>query len=112
MQTKYDESWQYCNIIGVPFEKDEYGNNVRYTGFRQNISKLHQLNEELEERNYKMQLTFKTVGMSYWDFEVKSKQFKAFNDPVNDFHSENVITPEDYLHVTHPEDIELVRQPY
>ena len=56
-----------------------------------------------------MQLTFKTVGMSYWDFEVKSKQFKAFNDPVNDFHSENVITPEDYLHVTHPEDIELVR---
>lgn len=32
MQTKYDESWQYCNIIGVPFEKDEYGNNVRYTG--------------------------------------------------------------------------------
>ena len=31
MQTKYDESWQYCNIIGVPFEKDEYGNNVRYT---------------------------------------------------------------------------------
>ena len=109
MQTKYDESWQYCNIIGVPFEKDEYGNNVRYTGFRQNISKLHQLNEELEERNYKMQLTFKTVGMSYWDFEVKSKQFKAFNDPVNDFHSENVITPEDYLHVTHPEDIELVR---
>lgn len=109
MQTKYDESWQYCNIIGVPFEKDEYGNNVRYTGFRQNISKLHQLNEELEERNYKMQLTFKTVGMSYWDFDVKSKQFKAFNDPVNDFHSENAITPEDYLHTTHPEDMDQVR---
>ena len=51
MQTKYDDSWQYCNIIGVPFEKDEYGNNVRYTGFRQNISKLHQLNEELEDLN-------------------------------------------------------------
>ena len=105
MQTKYDDSWQYCNIIGVPFEKDEYGNNVRYTGFRQNISKLHQLNEELEERNYKMQLTFKTVGMSYWDFDAKSKQFRAFNDPVNDFHSENVITLEEYLHAVHPEDM-------
>lgn len=110
MQTKYDDSWQYCNIIGVPFEKDEYGNNVRYTGFRQNISKLHQLNEELEERNYKMQLTFKTVGMSYWDFDAKSKQFRAFNDPVNDFHSENVITLEEYLHAVHPEDMELVRE--
>lgn len=109
MQTKYDDSWQYCNIIGVPFEKDEYGNNVRYTGFRQNISKLHQLNEELEERNYKMQLTFKTVGMSYWDFDAKSKQFRAFNDPVNDFHSENVITLEEYLHAD-PEDIDMVRE--
>ena len=110
MQTKYDDSWQYCNIIGVPFEKDEYGNNVRYTGFRQNISKLHQLNEELEERNYKMQLTFKTVCMSYWDFDAKSKQFRAFNDPVNDFHSENVITLEEYLHAVHPEDIDMVRE--
>ena len=110
MQTKYDDSWQYCNIIGVPFEKDEYGNNVRYTGFRQNISKLHQLNEELEERNYKMQLTFKTVGTSYWDFDAKSKQFRAFNDPVNDFHSENVITLEEYLHAVHPEDIDMVRE--
>ena len=110
MQTKYDDSWQYCNIIGVPFEKDEYGNNVRYTGFRQNISKLHQLNEELEERNYKMQLTFKTVGMSYWDFDAKSKQFRAFNDPVNDFHSETVITLEEYLHAVHPEDIDMVRE--
>ena len=110
MQTKYDDSWQYCNIIGVPFEKDEYGNNVRYTGFRQNISKLHQLNEELEERNYKMQLTFKTVGMSYWDFDAKSKQFRAFNDPVNDFHAENVITPEEYLHAAHPEDMDQVHE--
>ena len=110
MQTKHDDSWQYCNIIDVPFEKDEYGNNIRYTGFRQNISKLHQLNEELEERNYKMQLTFKTVGMSYWDFDVKSKQFRAFNDPINDFHAENVITPEEYLHAAHPEDMDQVHE--
>jgi len=110
MQTKYDNSWQYCNIIGVPFEKDEYGNIIRYTGFRQNISKLHQLNEELEERNYKMQLTFKTVGMSYWDFDAKNKQFRAFNDPVNDFHSENVITTEEYMHAVHPEDRDMVRE--
>lgn len=110
MQTKHDDSWQYCNIIGVPFEKDEYGNNIRYTGFRQNISKLHQLNEELEERNYKMQLTFKTVGMSYWDFDIKSKQFRAFNDPINDFHAENVITPEEYLHAAHPEDMDQVHE--
>ncbi|WP_455592779.1 ATP-binding protein [Bacteroides sp.] len=110
MKTKYDDLWQYSNIIGVPFEHDDNGNITRFTGFRQNISKLHRLNEELKERNYKMELTFKTVGMSYWDFDVESKQFRAFNDPVNDYHSENPITPEDYLSVTHPDDRECVQK--
>lgn len=109
IQTKYDEVWQYCNITGVPFEEDENGKIIRFTGFRQNISKLHQLNEELKERNYKMELTFKTVGMSYWDFDVKTGQYRAFNDSVNDYRSEKAISPEDYLNAAHPDDTERVR---
>lgn len=70
MQVKYDEIWRYCNITGVPFEEEENGKISRFTGCRQNISKFYQLNEELKERNYKMELTFETIGMSYWDFDV------------------------------------------
>ena len=110
IKTKHDKTWSYCNIIGVPFEQDENGDIVRYTGFRQNISKQHQLDEELRERNYKMELTFKTVGMSYWDFDVESGQFRAFNDPVNDFHSEKPISPKEYLSTAHPEDVDCVRE--
>ena len=110
MQTKYDETWQYCNVIGVPFEQDENGNTIRFTGFRQNISKLHRLNEELKERNYKMELTFKTVGMSYWDFDVTGRKFTAFNDPVNDYHPETPIDVDQYLSAAHPDDRELVRK--
>ena len=110
IQTRYDDTWQYCNITGVPFEFGETGEVIRYTGFRQNISKLHQLNEELKERNYKMELTFKTVGMSYWDYDVKTRQYRSFNDPVNDFNPERAIMPEDYLNAAHPEDTERVRE--
>lgn len=110
IQTRYDDTWQYCNITGVPFESGEAGEVIRYTGFRQNISKLHQLNEELKERNYKMELTFKTVGMSYWDYDVKTRQYRSFNDPVNDFNPERAIMPEDYLNAAHPEDTERVRE--
>ena len=85
IQTKYDETWQYCDFMGVPFDQDENGDIIRYTGFRQNIPKIQQLNRELKERNYKIELSFKTVGMSYWDFDVKSLKFSAFNDPINDF---------------------------
>lgn len=110
IKTKYDTSWQYCNITAVPFGHDELGNIVKYTGFRQNISKLHQLDEELKERNYKMELTFKTVGMSYWDFDVNTKLFHAFNDSVNDFDSERVIVPQEYIDCTHPDDQDAVRE--
>lgn len=110
IQTKHDDSWQYCNITGVPFEFGEDGEVIRFTGFRQNISKLHQLNEELKERNYKMELTFKTVGMSYWDFNVETRQYRSFNDPVNDFNPDKAIIPEDYINAAHPEDTEQVRE--
>ena len=110
IQTRHDDTWQYCNIAGVPFEFGEAGEVIRYTGFRQNISKLHQLNEELKERNYKMELTFKTVGMSYLDYDVKTRQYRSFNDPVNDFNPEKAIMPEDYLKAAHPEDTERVRE--
>lgn len=110
MQTKYDKTWQYCHIIGVPFERDEMGNIIRFTGFRQNISKLHQLNEELKERNYKMELTFKTAGISYWDFDTRSRLFKSFNNPINDFNPAIPITIDEYLKVTRPDDTEILRE--
>lgn len=110
IQTKYDETWQYCDFMGVPFDQDENGDIIRYTGFRQNIPKIQQLNREFKERNYKIELSFKTVGMSYWGFDVKSLKFSAFNDPINDFYSEKTITPEDYLNATHPDDVVFVRK--
>lgn len=110
IQTKYDETWQYCDFMGVPFDQDENGDIIRYTGFRQNIPKIQQLNRELKERNYKIELSFKTVGMSYWGFDVKSLKFSAFNGPINDFYSEKTITPEDYLNATHPDDVVFVRK--
>ena len=110
IQTKYDETWQYCDFMGVPFDQDENGDIIRYTGFRQNIPKIQQLNRELKERNYKIELSFKTVGMSYWGFDVKSLKFSAFNDPINYFYSEKTITPEDYLNATHPDDVVFVRK--
>lgn len=110
LQTKYDKTWQYCNVKGVPFEEDETGKIFRFTGFRQNISKLHQLNEELKERNYKMELTFKTVGMSYWDFDVETGLYRSFNDPVNDYRPEKAISPDDYLNTAHPDDTVRVKE--
>lgn len=109
IQTKYDETWQYCDFISVPFEYGENGHIVRFTGFRQNIPKIQQLNRELKERNYKIELSFKTVGISYWDFDVRTQRYTVFNDPVNDYHPEKEISYDAYINVAHPDDVERVR---
>lgn len=57
-----------------------------------------------------MELTFKSVGMSYWDFDVETGLYRAFNDPVNDYLSEKPISPEDYLNASHPDDRERIEQ--
>lgn len=106
LQTKYDDAWQYCDFTSVPFEWDEKGNVIRFTGFRQNIPQLQKLNRELRDRSNKIELSFKTVGMSYWDFDVNSKKFRAFNDPVNDYQSQKIFAPDEYLNVGHPDDHE------
>lgn len=112
IRTKYDEAWQYCDIIGVPFEWDENGNIIRFTGFRQNIPKLQKLNRELKDRSNKLELSFKTVGISYWDYDVKTNLFRAFNDPVNDYLSEKEFTSDEFLKVSHPADVDLVREKF
>lgn len=106
LRTKYDDTWQYCDFTSVPFEWDEKGDVVRFTGFRQNIPQLQKLNRELRDRSNKIELSFKTVGMSYWDFDVKTNQFRAFNDPVNDYQSQKVFTFDEYLKAAHPDDHE------
>ena len=110
LRTMRNQEWQYCDFISVPFERDEDGSIIRFTGFRQSIPQLQQLNRELEDRNYKIELSFKTVGMSYWDCDVKNRQLKAFNDPVNDFNPKKIIVPDDYLNVVHPDDADYLRE--
>lgn len=105
IRTKYDETWQYCDFTGIPFEWDDNGNVIAFTGFRQNIPKLQKLNRELKDRSDKLELSFKTVGISYWDYDVKTDHFRAFNDPVNDFQSDKLFSPANYQEFAHPDDI-------
>lgn len=43
-------------------------------------------------------------------FDLDTRRFRAFNDPVNDYNSEKEISSEDYLLVTFPNDVDIVRE--
>ena len=68
---------------GRTFEKDEDGNNIRFTGFRQKYIQTSPTGRGVKERNYKMELTFKTVrNVVLGIFDVTTTECpKPFNDP-------------------------------
>ncbi len=55
LKTKYDSSWQYCTISGVPMEKDDAGRVVRYLGVRINITEQMKYQHFLEREKEQAQ---------------------------------------------------------
>lgn len=105
-----DEEWQYFHITLQPLTVDTKGKVLSYTGYRQNITELHTLNQKISDNNRRMTLAIKTTGMSYWDYDVNTKSFYSFNDKVNDYDSTVPLKMEDYIAVSHPDDVgEVIR---
>ena len=56
----------------------------------------------------KRELAMKVNDIVHWDFNVQMQTFEAYNDPVNDYASDKLVSLEEYLNVIHPEDRSLV----
>lgn len=63
LQTKYDREWQYCNIRGVPFEKDKSGKVTKYLGVRVNVTDQVKYQKVLEQEKVAAQQADKLKSM-------------------------------------------------
>ena len=89
----------------------EHRGKLQIIGTQMDITERLQMAKKAQDLIAKRDLAMKVSNIvSYWDFDVKSLKFSAFNDPINDFYSEKTITPEDYLNATHPDDVVFVRK--
>ena len=50
-----DGKYHYTTVFGAPFEKDEYGKVIKYTGFRRDDTEWKEMNDRLEEERKKAQ---------------------------------------------------------
>ena len=63
LRTKYDSDWQYCNIRGVPMEKDKEGRVTKYLGVRINITDQIKYQKILEREREEAQQADKLKSM-------------------------------------------------
>lgn len=43
-------------------------------------------------------------GIVHWDFDIRTRKFEAYNDPINDYASDKLVTVSEYMEVVHPKD--------
>lgn len=53
-------------------------------------------NKEVRLQNQKLSLAIKSSNIAFWEFDVPTGIFKAYNDPVNDYNENKELTLEDY----------------
>lgn len=46
----------------------------------------------------------KVSNIVHWDFDVNSQKFESYNDPINDYVSDRLLTVSEYMDVIYPED--------
>ena len=52
----------------------------------------------------KRDLAMKVSNIVHWDFDVNSQKFESYNDPINDYVSDRLLTVSEYMDVIYPED--------
>ena len=105
-----EEEKQYRYYESMMRLSFEHFGKLQIIGTQLDITERMQMVKKTQELIAKRELAMKVSNIIHWDFDVRTQEFEAYNDPVNDFHSENVITLEEYLHAVHPEDIDMVRE--
>lgn len=88
----------------------EHRGKLLIVGTQVDVTERIQMSRKTQELIAKRELAMQVSNIVHWDFDVQTGRFRAFNDPVNDYHSEQPIAPEEYLNVTHPDDTRRVRE--
>ena len=60
--------------------------------------------KKTQELIAKRELAMKVSNIIHWDFDVRNQEFEAYNDPINDYASDKLVTIQRYMDVIHPED--------
>ena len=83
--------------------------SVKEVEFRTEESKKNlEMAKKAQDLIAKRDLAMKVSNIVHWDFDVPSRSFESFNDPINDYIPGRLLTLEEYMDVILPEDQSIV----
>ena len=86
----------------------EHFGKLQIVGTLLDVTEKLRMAKKTQDLLVKRELAMKVNDIVHWDFNVQMQTFEAYNDPVNDYASDKLVSLEEYLNVIHPEDRSLV----
>ncbi len=108
LKSPHSQRWDY-------FEKrftalHSYNGQLKtIIGTQKNITKDIRYQNLLKDSIRKTESAIKAFNIVFWEFDCNTQMFKSYNEPINDYNENQLITFEDYYIHTHPEDLDKLR---
>ncbi len=106
---KTSSTQRYADANGIySYYKNYYitqkknGVVVNIIGSRENISDEINKQLKLEESIHNLKYALKGMNSVFFEFDVKTQLFKSYNEPLNDFDENKLLTISDYVSIIHP----------
>ena len=82
----------------------EHWGKLQVVGTQLDVTEKVRMAKKTQDLIAKRELTMKVSNIVHWDFDAKTQKFESYNDPINDYTSNRLLTLSEYLDVIHPED--------
>ena len=82
----------------------EHRGKLLIVGTQVDVTERIQMSRKTQELIAKRELAMQVSNIVHWDFDVLTGKFESYNDPINDFASDKLLTVQEFLEVIHPDD--------
>ncbi len=103
-----EEDGQYHYYEGQIIGKKINGRVVSIAGTKKDITDRIEQRKLLENTLKKLRFAIRVSDVVFFEYSTQTRLFKAYNEPLNNFDEQKLLSLADYLPYTHPEDVKKV----
>lgn len=73
-------------------------------GTQLDVTDKVQMLKKTQDLTTKRELAMQVSNIVHWDFDVSTQKFESYNDPINDYAPNRLVTLKEFESVVHPDD--------
>lgn len=98
------EERQYRHYESRMRLSSEHRGKLLIVGTQLDVTDKVQMLKKTQDLTTKRELAMQVSNIVHWDFDVSTQKFESYNDPINDYAPNRLVTLKEFESVVHPDD--------